>query len=106
MSSSDTNTGDKTIQIFNNLFTKSNVILIVWFLAIYLIVYILLNIFYNTGSGVQNYTSKMAKIIDINKHGIRREIDHQWKPKKKERKHASKKESSQGQKVQISTISN
>jgi hypothetical protein len=25
----------------------------------------------------------MAKIIDINKHGIRREIDHQFKPKKK-----------------------
>jgi len=47
----------------------------------------------------------MAKIIDINKHGIRREIDHQWKPKKKERKHA-KKESSQGQKVQIIANSN
>lgn len=29
----------------------------------------------------------MARIIDINKHGIRREIDHQWKPKKKEKKH-------------------
>lgn len=25
----------------------------------------------------------MAKIIDINKHGIRREIDHQYKPKRK-----------------------
>jgi len=25
----------------------------------------------------------MAKIIDINKHGIRREIDHQYKPKKR-----------------------
>ena len=28
----------------------------------------------------------MTKIIDINRHGIRREIDHQWKPKKKARK--------------------
>lgn len=44
----------------------------------------------------------MAKIIDINKHGIRREIDHQWKPKKKERKYA-KKENSENQKVQIRT---
>lgn len=35
----------------------------------------------------------MARIIDVNKHGIRREIDHQWKPKKKERKHGSKKDS-------------
>lgn len=25
----------------------------------------------------------MAKIIDVNRHGIRREIDHQYKPKKK-----------------------
>ena len=30
----------------------------------------------------------MVRIIDVNKHGIRREIDHQWKPKKKERKNA------------------
>ena len=28
----------------------------------------------------------MAKIIDINKHGIRREIDHQYKPKKRTKK--------------------
>ena len=28
----------------------------------------------------------MTRIIDINKHGIRREIDHQYKPKKKARK--------------------
>jgi hypothetical protein len=47
----------------------------------------------------------MAKIIDINKHGIRREIDHQWKPKKKERKYA-KKESSSNQEVQVNSDSN
>ena len=28
----------------------------------------------------------MAKIVDINKHGIRREIDHQYKPKKRTKK--------------------
>ena len=28
----------------------------------------------------------MAKIVDINKHGIRREIDHQYKPKKRAKK--------------------
>jgi hypothetical protein len=28
----------------------------------------------------------MARIIDTNRHGIRREIDHQFKPKKKARK--------------------
>jgi hypothetical protein len=36
----------------------------------------------------------MARIIDVNKHGIRREIDHQWKPKKKEKKYGSKKKQS------------
>jgi hypothetical protein len=28
----------------------------------------------------------MTKIIDVNRHGIRREIDHQYKPKKKNKK--------------------
>jgi hypothetical protein len=28
----------------------------------------------------------MAKIIDTNRHGIRREIDHQYKPKKRIKK--------------------
>ena len=32
----------------------------------------------------------MTRIIDINKHGIRREIDHQWKPKKKSKKSKDK----------------
>jgi len=32
----------------------------------------------------------MPRIIDTNRHGIRREIDHQWKPKKKVRKHKDK----------------
>ncbi len=40
----------------------------------------------------------MARIIDVNKHGIRREIDHQWKPKKKEKKYGKKKQSSDDKK--------
>jgi hypothetical protein len=32
----------------------------------------------------------MARIIDTNRHGIRREIDHQWKPKKKEKYNGNK----------------
>jgi len=32
----------------------------------------------------------LAKIVDINKHGIRREIDHQYKPKKKFRPNKAK----------------
>ncbi|CAB4159891.1 hypothetical protein UFOVP721_11 [uncultured Caudovirales phage] len=31
----------------------------------------------------------MAKIIDTNRHGIRREIDHQYKPKKRIKKKLS-----------------
>jgi Extracellular link domain len=62
---SDNNTNATSTQIFDTLFTKSNVILIVWFLAIYLVVYVLLNMFYNKGTGVENYTARMSKIIDI-----------------------------------------
>jgi hypothetical protein len=43
----------------------------------------------------------MARIIDVNKHGIRREIDHQWKPKKKEKKYGSKKKQSSNNKKDI-----
>lgn len=43
----------------------------------------------------------MARIIDTNKHGIRREIDHQWKPKKKEKKHGSKKNQSSDNKKDV-----
>lgn len=32
----------------------------------------------------------MAKIIDTNRHGIRREIDHQYKPKKRIRPNKTK----------------
>ena len=48
----------------------------------------------------------MAKIVDINKHGIRREIDHQYKPKKREKKHGSKKDNTKDKKVQIHTNGN
>jgi hypothetical protein len=62
---SDNNKNATSTEIFNTLFTKSNVILIVWFLAIYLVVYVLLNMFYNKGSGVENYASRLSKILDI-----------------------------------------
>ena len=62
---SDNNTNATSTEIINTLFTKSNIILLVWFLAIYLVVYVLLNMFYNKGTGVENYASRMSKIIDI-----------------------------------------
>lgn len=61
----NTNTNVSSSQIVDTLFTKSNIILLVWFLAIYLIVYVLLNMFYNKGTGVENYASRMSKILDI-----------------------------------------
>ena len=62
---SDNNTNATSTEIINTLFTKSNIILLVWFLAIYLVVYVLLNMFYNKGTGVENYASRMSKILDI-----------------------------------------
>jgi hypothetical protein len=63
MSSDNTNATSR--EIVETLFTKSNIILLIWFLAIYLVVYILLNMFYNNGSGIENYSLRMSKIIDI-----------------------------------------
>jgi len=62
---SSDNTNATSTQIVETLFTKSNVMLLVWFLAIYLVVYILLNMFYNKGSGIDNYSSRISKILDI-----------------------------------------
>jgi hypothetical protein len=58
-------TNATTSQIFDTLFTKSNIILLVWFLAIYLVIYVLLNMFFNKGAGVENYATRMSKILDI-----------------------------------------
>lgn len=62
---SDNNTNATSTEIIDTLFTKSNIILLVWFLAIYLVVYVLLNMFYNKGTGVENYAGRMSKILDI-----------------------------------------
>lgn len=45
----------------------------------------------------------MAKIVDINKHGIRREIDHQYKPKKRAKK-SYPKELTHPQAKKLSTV--
>ena len=65
MSTNNTNTNTTSTQIIDTLFTKSNIILLVWFLAIYLVVYVLLNMFYNKGTGIENYAGRMSKILDI-----------------------------------------
>lgn len=48
----------------------------------------------------------MTRIIDTNRHGIRREIDHQYKPKKRERNNARQKETYSKREVQQSKETN
>jgi len=62
---SSNNEKETSSDILKTLFTKSNIILLVWFLAIYLVVYVLLYMFYNTGSGIDNYSDRVSKVLDI-----------------------------------------
>lgn len=56
------NTNDNNI--FSIIFNKSNIIFLIWFLAIYLIIYLILGIFYSS-SGLTNKKLMSARIFDI-----------------------------------------
>ena len=47
------------------LLNKSNIILLVWFLAIYFIVYFVLGVFYSTSPDEETKEIRMSKILDI-----------------------------------------
>ena len=50
--------------IFSIIFNKSNVIFLLWFLAIYLIIYLIMGIFYSS-SGLSNKKLMSARIFDV-----------------------------------------
>ena len=52
--------------IMKAIFNKSNIILLLWFLAIYLIVYFLIELFYKSDTGVsENPQIRMGRILDM-----------------------------------------
>lgn len=51
--------------VYNKILNKSNVILLLWFLAIYFIVYFILSIYFNKTDTVQNSNLRLSQILDI-----------------------------------------
>jgi len=58
----DTNTFEG---MFYYIFNKSNILLFLWFLAIYFIAYYILSFFFNRGEDVTNYQLRLSRTIDI-----------------------------------------
>jgi len=51
--------------IFYSVFNKSNITFVFWFLAIYLVAYIILKIFFNKDEDYSNYQLRLSRTIDI-----------------------------------------
>jgi hypothetical protein len=51
--------------VFNSIFNKSNIVFILWFLAIYFIAYFILGFFFNKGGEVVNYQLRLSRTLDI-----------------------------------------
>jgi len=51
--------------IFYSVFNKSNITFVFWFLAIYLVAYIILKFFFNKDEDYSNYQLRLSRTIDI-----------------------------------------
>jgi hypothetical protein len=54
-----------TQSLILTIFSKSNIILIIWFLAIYFIVYFLLGFFIKSDNQSSNYNARLSNVLDI-----------------------------------------
>lgn len=59
-----------TGNLFYTIFNKSNIILIIWFLAIYFVVYFLLGFFMKSGSESSNFQLRLSNLLDMMFLGI------------------------------------
>ena len=57
--------GLSTIPILDGILTKSNLILLVWFLVIYILAYFVLGMFFGSGSTVSNFQASLGKLLDF-----------------------------------------
>ena len=67
----DTTDADKTVAdvstnpILDVILTKSNLILLVWFLVIYILAYFVLGMFFGSGPTVSNFQASLGKLLDV-----------------------------------------
>jgi hypothetical protein len=60
-----TNIGKDITNIFDTIFNRSNVTLVVWFLAIYFVAYFILGFFFKTSTNSSNYQANLSKTFDF-----------------------------------------
>jgi hypothetical protein len=51
--------------LFYSIFNKSNIVLVLWFLAIYFVAYFILGFVFNKNEDVSNYQLRLSRTIDI-----------------------------------------
>ena len=56
---------DNTKGVFYEIFNKSNIILLLWFLAVYFIAYFILGFLFNKNEDTGNYQLRLSRTIDI-----------------------------------------
>ena len=61
----ETDISDDVTSVTSNIFTTNNMFLLLWFLAIYIIVYYVLGMFFNKGSEPSNFQSSLGRTLDI-----------------------------------------
>jgi len=61
----ETDIADDVTSVTSNIFTTNNMFLLLWFLAIYIIVYYVLGMFFNKGSEPSNFQSSLGRTLDI-----------------------------------------
>jgi hypothetical protein len=57
--------GVSTNPILDAILTKSNLILLVWFLVIYILAYFVLGMFFGSGPTVSNFQASLGRLLDI-----------------------------------------
>lgn len=65
MTTSSPNEYPDNTDIYNKILNKSNIILLLWFLAIYFIVYFIIKIYFNKSDTIQNSNLRLSQILDI-----------------------------------------
>lgn len=60
-----TNITNDATNIINTIFNKSNITLVIWFLAIYFIAYFILGFFFKTSPSSSNYQANLSRTFDF-----------------------------------------
>jgi hypothetical protein len=61
----DNNVSDDIKTMFDTVFNKSSIVLVIWFLAIYFVSYFILGFFFKSGTSGGNFQSNLSRTLDF-----------------------------------------